>query len=436
MASVDYSTYFNSLRVKRPTKTVSEPSNEVKATKDPKTSKTCKEANTVAASFCNCPVCNERMRIDTIHRHCVRKHKKELIDSMPIALRQTIAEKKTPIVFGFQGNDKVVMGCMCCEKGLTEFSNRAYEMTGPLGGHFANHSECSKSFGEYASWYESKDEPVSLPHKMKRTENPKTAKGGSELPTSAPNPPSVDADLLEMVRKAYEPAEDEEEITLQEMIEGIVIRYNRNHAVLEGKNRTILALKEQVGDLKTRNAELESEVGDLKTNEERLKAEVAELEQITRGLYDRLEAPAGDQGSEGAPTGDQGSEGSEGAPAEADDSAEILADLEALQSEYDKLKEAYNKLYTEATAREEELEEELRALRANGHVCASTIEPLRKVFYLDADNSDVTNPTVNELVHGVVGLAKEALLTVEKDQVLLKRYSKRIEQLETLLAGT
>jgi FtsZ-binding cell division protein ZapB len=107
---------------------------------------------------------------------------------------------------------------------------------------------------------------------------------------------------------------------------------------------------------------------------------------------------------------------------------------ESLQEEMDELKEAYNKLYKEAMAREEELEEEVSRLQTEGAIRPSLLGPLRSVVYIDSDNKDVKDPTVNDLIQGTVTLAKEALLQVEKDAIQLKRYSSRIEQLENLIA--
>jgi DNA repair exonuclease SbcCD ATPase subunit len=122
---------------------------------------------------------------------------------------------------------------------------------------------------------------------------------------------------------------------------------------------------------------------------------------------------------------------------------EAIAAKEALQDELDELKDAYSKLYQEAIAREGELEDEVKDLqdRLDAMVDTGVVDPtlhnaLVKVFYLDADNQDVENPTVNMLVEGVLDLTKESLLELEKDQALLKQYSKRIERLEYIIENS
>jgi CHAD domain-containing protein len=122
---------------------------------------------------------------------------------------------------------------------------------------------------------------------------------------------------------------------------------------------------------------------------------------------------------------------------------EAIAAKEALQAELDELRDAYSKLYEEAMAREGELEDEVKDLqdRLESMVDTGVVDPtlhdaLIKVFYLDADNQDVENPTVNVLVEGVLDLTKESLLELEKDQVLLKQYSKRIERLEYIIENS
>jgi regulator of PEP synthase PpsR (kinase-PPPase family) len=119
---------------------------------------------------------------------------------------------------------------------------------------------------------------------------------------------------------------------------------------------------------------------------------------------------------------------------------EAFKEAIAAQAELDELRDAYSKLYQEAMDREGELEDEVKDLRdrLDAMVDTGVVDPtlhdaLIKTFYLDTDNRDVENPTVNMLVEGVLELTKESLLELEKDQVLLKQYSKRIERLEYLI---
>jgi hypothetical protein len=402
-------------------------------------STTKKMSSSVMAS-CSCPVCNEEMRIDTLIRHVIRRHKAELVASMPITVRKQVVALQTPIVYGFQNENKILYGCLCCGKGHTAASKKSGNLYGTVSKTCSDHQACRACWKDYAEFYTDLETPhTSLPFKMSRNDAPKKAQ---VKPVATTKPVSEESEgsaplraehYKALIKLLNPPLEDEEEDD-EELTEEEMRKYEIKYANSCRKqiNHLLDELEKARNEIQTLKGEPDDEDEDDEIPEEStsssLPADVADLQELLAeakereaGFKEEIESLrsqlfAANMNAQALPT------------------LEVSEKTDALEAELEELRAAYDKLRTEAIDREAELEAEIEGMVARGTVEPSLLGPLNKVFYIDSDNQAVEDPTVNDMVRGVIAIAKEALIQTEKDQIMMKQYGKRIQQLETLIS--
>jgi len=404
---------------------------------------TTKKTSSSVMASCSCPICNEEMRIDTLIRHVIRRHKTELVASMPITVRKQVIAQQTPIVYGFQNENKILYGCLHCGKGHTAASKKSGNLFGTVSKTCSDHQACRSYWKDYAEFYTDLETPhTSLPFKMLRNDNPKKAQAKPVETTKPVSEESVGSTPLRTehhkalikllnppLEDEEEEEEDEEELTEEEMrayeikqAKSCRKEINYLRAELEKALKKIEKLEDEPDD------EDEDDAVPEESTSSSLPADVADLQELLAEAKERNEALkeeseslrsqlfAANMNAQALPT------------------LEVSEKTEALEQEIEELRAAYEKLRTEAVDREAELEAEIEGMVARGTVEPTLLGPLNKVFYIDSDNQAVEDPTVNDMVRGVISIAKEALLQTEKDQLLMKQYGKRIQQLETLIS--
>lgn len=376
-----------------------------------------------------CPCCSEAFRCDKLGKHLAARHAKEFIECMPQSSLEYCKTNKKPLIYNKLASGKIDCAvCLACRKYSFAKSARAV----PLN-FIGAHDCCSAAWDKFKDLYEYKGDvkPMRIvtwvpESQLKARKEAKAAEAKPELPTIGSGSSALSDDLVALIKDAFtfgdvapeEPEEDDEPPTLEEMIRYVCKNSKVRLVQLQKKNEEVRKLKARVEELEEAAEapapagptlvispaeegpkDPEPKVSDLRPKE--TQAAVADLPVLEVA---EVKQPVQDTGR-----------------------------LEALQFELDELKAAYSKLYTEAMEREAELEDEIAYLRADGVLDPTVAEQARKVFYIDSDNRDIEEPSVNRLVKGVVDLAKEAILQVEKDQIQLKQYSNRIERLEFII---
>jgi hypothetical protein len=379
------------------------------------------------------------MRIDKLVQHTTSCHKKDLVVSMPRGIVEMIVKKEIPLVVGHSTGDvRPVYGCLHCKKGFTCHSKRVegHSIASLMPSLYKEHEACRGEWAAYKHLYtDLPDSPVFLPHRLIRRD-PGTKPASNEGPKAA-SETSATVGLSEECRKLLIDAknfgddadwidEDEDaELTVEELCKLVFRKIKNNHT---DSMRALQKEMEKSKKLQERNEKLVEElesaapdtakavpsnVADLTDMLEEMKERNQELKEEVEALRIQLSAA---QQSPAIPT------------------LEINDEVETLRTELEELRSSYEILRSEAIDREAELEGEIEAMMVRGSVEPSLMDPLIKVFYIDSDNRAVEEPTVNDMVRGVIRLTKEALLQTEKDQIMLKQYGKRIQQLETLIS--
>lgn len=402
--------------------------------------KPAKPHGSMTAKMCNCPVCNKVMRIDKVVLHSTRVHKKELITSMFKCDMDLVLKHQIPYVFGTYKDERILEGCLVCGKGCTGKAKKisSHTVASRIPKIKQEHSECMKLWKDYESLYTEFSGPqVSLPYKLERMERDavKTVKPVEVAPIVVGLGDEEKAllkklmDILDPQPEGWEDDEDEDdepESVKDQLLNAIRIAErnqkgeNKFKATIEKLNKRVETLEEQLEEARDAASE-ESTSSSLPADVADLQELLAEAKEREAGFKEEIESLrsqlfAANMNAQALPT------------------LEVSEKTEALEAELEELREAYDKLRTEAVDREAELEAEIEGMVARGTVEPSLLGPLNKVFYIDSDHRDVEDPTVNDMVRGVISIAKEALIQTEKDQILMKQYGKRIQQLETLIS--
>ncbi len=324
---------------------------------------------------CSCPVCNEEMRIDKVVRHCLRIHRKELANSMPIPTRKAIVNQKIPLLIGYHNNEKVIYGCLCCGKGNNHRSRKNGSMGSRVSEICAEHEACRSKWNEYAYLYEFDTPPVSLSYPIKRIENPvkKSVKREvmAEGTTVVAGMTDEQKALLKQVMDILDPPmegwdDDEgEEKSVKDQLSNILRIVKKNQtsedkykATIAKEQKRVAALEEEIEMLKeaappsvpANVADLRELIRESKVCEEELKEQIESLRsQLSAANMNTLP------------------------------SIEITDNTEELRAE------------------KEELKAEIECLIARGCVEPSVFSELTKAYY-DNISEPVEDPTINEMV--------------------------------------
>ena len=354
-----------------------------------------------------------------------------------------VVKHQIPYVFGTYKNERALEGCLVCGKGCTGEAKkiRAHTVATRFPKIKKDHAECAKSWKDYEAFYtDIPSVPVSLPFKLERMERDavKTVKPVEVAPIGAGSVGLDDEekalfkklmDILDPPLEGWEDDEEEDEdpeSVKDQLLNAIRIAErnqkgeNKLKATIEKLNKRVETLEEQLEEARDAAPE--------ESTSSSLPADVADLQELlaeSRNRNDELKEEieslrsqlfAANLNTQALPT------------------LEVSEKTEVLEQEIEELRAAYEKLRTEAVDREAELEAEIEGMIARGTVEPSLLGPLNKVFYIDSDHQAVEDPTVNDMVRGVISIAKEALIQTEKDQIMMKQYGKRIQQLETLIS--
>lgn len=333
---------------------------------------------------CSCPVCNEEVRIDKLVGHCLRRHREELYNSMPIATRKTICKLQIPILFGYHNNEKVVNVCLSCGKGNNCRSRKNGSIGGRVSDVCASHEACRSDWKEFEYIYSDLESaPVPLPFPIKRNDNPKKAAVKREVVAEGTTVVAGMTDgqkaLLKQVMDILDPPmegwdDDEgEEKSVKDQLSNLLRIVKKNQtsedkykAAIAKEQKRVAALEEENEMLKeaapaAAPASVPANVADLRELLRESNESKEELKEQVESLRKQLSA----------------------ANMNTLPSIEITDNTEELRAE------------------NEELKGEIEGFVARGCVEPSLISPLMTAYH-DNISEPVEDPTINDMVRGIL----------------------------------